>query len=135
VGARRRMRQVFTNLLNNAIKFASSGSTVIFRASYRSDAVMFEVEDEGPGIPPEDMGHIFEDFFRASNVGESGGAGLGLSIAKKIVDAHEGDILVKNLYYPDGRTGTSFTVIIPRNLKTPEMRRREWVEAEAEQAA
>ena len=81
------------------------------------------------------MGHIFEDFFRASNVGDSGGAGLGLSIAKKIVDAHEGDILVKNLYYPDGRTGTSFTVIIPRNLKTPEMRRREWQQAEAEQAA
>lgn len=126
VGARRRMRQVFTNLLNNAIKFSPPGSKVVFRARYEPDWLMFEVEDEGPGIPAEDLPHLFKDFFRASNVGDIPGAGLGLSIAKKIVDAHDGEIRVENIQPETGRTGTRFTVVIPRNLKTPEMRRREW---------
>jgi signal transduction histidine kinase len=126
VGARRRMRQVFTNLLNNAIKFAPPGSKVVFRARYEPDWLIFEVEDEGPGIPAEDLPHLFKDFFRASNVGDIPGAGLGLSIAKKIVDAHDGEIRVANIQPETGRTGTRFTVVIPRNLKTPEMRRREW---------
>ncbi len=128
VGARRRMRQVFTNLLNNAIRFSPPESTVIFRAWYEPDTLYFEVEDEGPGILTEDMPHIFKDFFRASNVQDTQGMGLGLSIAKKIMDAHEGQILVKNLTpEEDGKSGTRFTVAIPRNLRTPEMRRREWL--------
>ncbi len=130
VGARRRMRQVLSNLLNNAIKFAPPGSTVVFRARYEPDNLIFEVQDEGPGIPAEDLPYIFQDFFRASNVGETTGAGLGLSIAKKIVEAHEGKLLVRNLSEETGRTGTCFTVVIPRNLKTPEMRRREWASSE-----
>lgn len=125
VGARRRMRQVFTNLLNNAIKFSPPGGTVTFRAWYEPDTLYFEVEDEGPGIPPEDVPHIFEDFFRADNAGETPGAGLGLSIAKKIMDAHNGKILVKNLY-GESESGTRFTVVIPRHLQTPEMKRRAW---------
>jgi len=128
IGARRRMRQVFTNILNNAIKYAPDNSTVIFRARYEPEVVIFEVEDEGPGIPPEDLPYIFTDFFRASNVGETTGAGLGLSIAKKIVDAHEGHIFVKNLSDEGHQSGIRFSVIIPRKLMTPEMRRREWME-------
>lgn len=128
VGSRRRMRQVFTNLLNNAIKFAPEDSTVFFKAWYEDEKLIFLVEDSGPGIPPEDIAYIFTDFFRASNVGNSPGAGLGLSIAKKIMDAHNGDILVENLTDGDGNiTGSRFTVHIPLNLNTPEMRRREWL--------
>jgi signal transduction histidine kinase len=127
VGARRRMRQVFTNLLNNAIKYAPEGSTVTFRAQYEPEALIFKVEDEGPGIPPEDLVDIFSDFFRASNVGETPGVGLGLSIAQKIIDAHNGQILVENLMDEGKVIGTGFTVIIPRDLKTPEMRRQEWM--------
>jgi signal transduction histidine kinase len=56
--------------------------------------------------------------------------GLGLSIAKKIVDAHDGQILVENLGSDEDPTGTRFTVVIPRNLMTPEMRRQEWMEKE-----
>ncbi len=127
VGSRRRMRQVFSNLLHNAIKFSPAESTVFFRAWYEEENLIFEVEDSGPGIPPEDLPFIFTDFFRASNVGESPGAGLGLSIAKKIMDAHQGEIRVKNLVSDDGKvTGSRFTVYIPLNLHTPEMRRREW---------
>jgi signal transduction histidine kinase len=74
VGARRRLRQVFTNLLNNAIKFAPVDSTVIFRAYYTPEAVIFEVQDEGPGIPEDEIPYIFQEFFRASNVGETAGA-------------------------------------------------------------
>jgi signal transduction histidine kinase len=130
VGAPRRMRQVFTNLLHNAIRYSPRGSTIIFRAWYEPDAMVVEVEDEGPGIPPEDLPHIFKEFFRASNIEGEPGMGLGLSIAKKIIDAHDGQILVRNLEDVDGKTGTCFTVIIPKNLKTPEMHRQLWMEAE-----
>ena len=127
VGARRRMRQVFTNLLTNAIKFSPLESIVVFRARYKPDELIFEVEDKGPGIPSEEVTHVFKDFFRASNVKDLPGAGLGLSIAKKIVDAHNGKIIVKNLGNGDDEiTGTCFVVHIPRNLKTPDMRRRDW---------
>jgi signal transduction histidine kinase len=84
-----------------------------------------EVSDEGIGIPPEDQDSIFEDFFRARNVGDVSGAGLGLSIAKKIVDAHQGRIWLESPY-EEGRPGTKFTVVLPRSLsllgedRTPE---------------
>lgn len=132
VGARRRMRQALTNLLNNAIRYSPPGSTVIFRARYEPDAVVFEVEDEGPGISPEDLPHIFEEFYRASNIVDTGGMGLGLSIAKKILDAHHGQILVENMTDGENRVGSRFTVIIPRDLKTPEMRRQQWLAEDAE---
>jgi signal transduction histidine kinase len=129
VGAPRRMRQVLTNLLTNAIRYSPAGSKVIFRAWFEPEAVCLEVEDEGPGIPPEDLPHIFKDFFRSSNTEGAPGMGLGLSIAGKIVDAHDGQIRVTNLLEETGKTGTRFTVIIPRNLRTAEMRRRMWLEA------
>jgi signal transduction histidine kinase len=136
VGAPRRIRQVLTNLLNNAIRYSPNGSAVTFRASYQPEAVIVEVENEGPGIPPEDIPHIFKDFFRAGNVEGEAGMGLGLSIAKKIVEAHRGRISVTNLTdggadaSGGGRAGTCFTVVLPRDLKTPEMRRQMWKGAE-----
>jgi signal transduction histidine kinase len=136
VGASRRLRQVFTNLLNNAIRYSPPGSTVTFRAWYEPDNVFLEVEDQGAGILPEDMPHIFKEFYRASSNEGAAGMGLGLSIAKKIVDAHHGQILVRNLTddetADDGATGACFTVVIPRDLKTPEMRRQLWMEGAAD---
>ncbi|MFO8037314.1 MAG: ATP-binding protein [Anaerolineales bacterium] len=129
VGARRRMRQVFTNLLHNAIKFSPENSTVIFRAWYEDDEIAFQVEDQGPGIPPEELPYIFKDFYRASNVEDSPGTGLGLSIAHKIVEAHHGSIEVSNIHGEDGEIkGTRFTIRIPTDLKTPDMQRKEWME-------
>jgi len=127
VGARRRMRQVYTNLLNNAIKYSPEGSTVIFRGRYDENNLIVEVEDEGPGIPQDDMAYIFKDFYRASNVSNVPGVGLGLSIAKKIVDAHNGRIIVENFSDEKGKSGTRFSVIVPINLQTPEMIRQEWM--------
>jgi signal transduction histidine kinase len=127
VGARRRLRQVFTNLLNNAIKFSPSESVITFRAWYDADNVYFEVEDQGPGIPSDELTHIFKDFFRGSNIEGIPGTGLGLSIAKKIIDAHDGEILVTNELEDRDFTGSTFRVVIPRNLKTQEMKRQEWM--------
>ncbi len=118
VGAPRQLRQVLTNLLNNAIKFSPPGSTVTLRSWETDDELRVEVSDEGIGIPPEDQASIFEDFFRARNVGDVGGSGLGLSIAKKIVDAHQGHILLESPY-EKGKSGTKFTVVLPRYLPLP----------------
>ena len=130
VGAPRRLRQVMSNLLNNAIRYSPAGSMITFRAWYEPDMVYLNVEDEGPGIPEEDLPHIFKDFFRASNIEGAPGMGLGLSIAKKIVDAHKGQLLAENLLDEDSGEirGTLFTVIIPRDLRTVEMQRQIWME-------
>ena len=133
VGARRRMRQVYTNLLNNAIKYSPEGSSVTFRGRYEDDFLIVEVEDEGTGIPEDDLPHIFKDFYRASNVGGAPGSGLGLSIAKKIIDAHHGEIFAENIRLNDIICGTRFTIKIPTNLKTPEMKRQEWLADRSEE--
>ncbi len=118
VGSPQRLRQVLTNLLNNAIKFSPPGSTVTLHTWETDDELWLEVSDEGIGIPPEDQVNIFEDFFRARNVGDIGGSGLGLSIAKKIVDAHHGRIWLQSPY-EEGKAGTRFTVVLPRSLPLP----------------
>jgi len=118
VGAHRRLRQVLSNLLANAVKFSPEGSTVVLSVHDDEHTLSIDVTDEGIGIPLEDQAHIFEDFYRASNAETVGGAGLGLSIAKKIVDAHEGEINVQSPYEP-GKPGTRFTVRVPRNLPLP----------------
>jgi signal transduction histidine kinase len=127
VGAPRRLRQVFTNLLNNAVKFSPEGSTVTFRAWDEPDALVWQVDDEGPGIPKDEQPYLFEQFFRGRGAAGVPGTGLGLSIAKQIVDAHEGQLEVESPY--DGlKHGTRFTVRIPRHLHTPEMKRKVWSE-------
>ena len=116
--ARRRLGQVISNLLANAVKFSPEGSTVVLQVHDEPEALVLEVMDEGIGIPAEDQPSVFEDFFRAENAEGFGGAGLGLSIAHKIVDAHDGTITVTSPYQA-GRRGTKFTVRIPRSLTLP----------------
>lgn len=129
IAARRRLRQVISNLLANAIKFSPEGGTVTLAAQDRPEALVVEVLDEGIGIPPEDQQHIFEDFFRGSNVEDAAGTGLGLSIAKKIVDAHEGQISIESPY-ADKPSGTRVVVQIPRSLILPRDRAPSGVQAD-----
>jgi signal transduction histidine kinase len=112
--ARRRLRQVLSNVLANAVKFSPEGSTVTLSAREEPEQIVIEIADEGIGIPAEDQAHLFDDFFRARNAEGINGAGLGLSIARKIVEAHAGRISIRSPYQ-QGKSGTLVTVIIPRH--------------------
>ena len=92
-----RVHQVVTNLLDNAVRHSPAGGTVEVRATRTRAAVTIEVCDEGPGIREEDKQMVFERFYRADSARSSkdGGAGLGLAIARWIVDLHGGDIRVE----------------------------------------
>lgn len=88
---RGRLLQVFSNLLGNALKFTPSGGTVTLRAAPGDGFVHFSVSDTGPGISAEHLDHVFDRFWRARRE-ERGGLGLGLAIARGIVEAHGGRI-------------------------------------------
>ena len=89
---RERLQQVFSNLIGNAIKFTPAGGTIDVTACANGPfSVRFSVRDSGPGMSPENLPHIFDRFWQARN-GERVGAGLGLAIAKGIVEAHDGTI-------------------------------------------
>jgi NtrC-family two-component system sensor histidine kinase KinB len=114
-----RIAYVFTNLINNAIKYSSSGGKVVVgaemgetRASVPS--IRFSVKDEGPGISAEHQEHIFERFYRVPGTNKTG-AGLGLSIAREIVKAHHGEIGV--ISQPG--QGSEFFFIIPLVFEDP----------------
>ena len=92
---RERIAQVFSNLIGNALKFTPSGGRVSVRGWRAAPGVRFAVEDTGPGIPPEDKGHVFDRFWQAQNASRMG-TGLGLSIAKSIVEGHGGSIRVES---------------------------------------
>lgn len=103
------LRQVLINLLSNAIKYSSEGGTIQFRVSCQESQVLFHIQDEGIGIPPEDQPHLFEFFHRARNVGNISGTGLGLAIVKQFIDAMEGEITVESCV----GVGTTFRFSIP----------------------
>lgn len=104
------LRHILSNLLSNALKYSPSGSPVYFKIDCRNgNVVTFQVKDEGIGIPSENQKHLFKSFYRADNVGEISGTGLGLFIVKQCVDLHSGIINVKS----EVDKGTEFTVILP----------------------
>jgi signal transduction histidine kinase/response regulator of citrate/malate metabolism/DNA-binding CsgD family transcriptional regulator len=90
-----RVRQVFSNLLGNAIRFSPAGGAVTIRAESLGNEVLYLVTDSGPGIPLEDRPHLFDRFWQARH-SRRGGAGLGLAIAKGIVERHGGRIGVES---------------------------------------
>jgi len=93
-GDRSRMKQVVVNLLDNAIKYTPNGGNVLLRIARDGDHAVLEVADNGIGIPPEALPHMFKRFFRVddSRSREQGGAGLGLSIVKSICAAHGAEV-------------------------------------------
>ena len=108
---RDKIHQVLTNLLANAIKFTPSGGRIDLYVSQSKGTTSFRIIDNGQGIPPEEVGQIFERFYMAepSRNSKLGGQGIGLSIVKGIVNAHQGTISVDSIY---GK-GTTFTINLP----------------------
>ena len=89
---RARSAQILDNLLDNALRYAPEGSVILFRLENLGRSIQCSVEDAGPGIPAEDLTHIFERFYRVekSRDRDSGGAGLGLAIARSLAKAQGG---------------------------------------------
>jgi len=110
-GASRRLQQVVTNLVSNAINYTNEGM-VLVRVTDSDNDVRFEVIDSGIGVLPEDLPRLFNDFFRGSNAG-SKGTGLGLSISKRIVEAHGGKIWVESPD-PETKKGSKFAFTLPK---------------------
>jgi two-component system sensor histidine kinase ResE len=108
-----RLAQVFTNLVDNALKFTPSGGKILLRAEARDGGILVSVADTGAGIPDEAQAHIFDRFYQADASRKGGrkhGAGLGLAIAHEIVQAHGGRIGVRSRL----GEGTTFEVFLPR---------------------
>lgn len=106
-----RLAQVLNNLLENAVKYTAAGGQIRLRAARTGGQFELRVEDTGLGIPPTDLAHVFERFYRAdkARTREQGGTGLGLSIVKHIVQTHGGTVQAESEY---GK-GTTIIVRLP----------------------
>ena len=101
---------MFDNLLSNAIKYTPENKKIGVKLHQEDSQIIFKISDQGPGIPPEDQPHIFEKFYRASNIEtDAAGSGLGLAIVKTIVESHNGRIWVESKV----ETGSTFFVVLP----------------------
>jgi two-component system sensor histidine kinase KdpD len=106
--------QVLTNLVENAIKYTPPGSTIAIAARAEDDSLRLSVEDDGPGIPAAALPRIFDKFYRVTggDTGRTAGTGLGLAVARGLVEAHGGAIRVQS--QPPGKArGTVFVVTLP----------------------
>ena len=113
IGDQDRLKQVLLNLVSNATKYNVENGRITIRANCQADEVQISVADTGPGIEPEDIDHLFERFYRIPGTESAEGSGLGLSVAQKIVEEHNGRIEVASTV----GEGTTFTISLP--LVTP----------------
>ncbi len=93
---RKLIRQATLNLISNAIKYSPKETTVRIRLAFPQNRAEITVQDEGIGIPEPDQAHLFEQFYRATNVGATEGTGLGLAIVRRAVEAHGGMVSVQS---------------------------------------
>jgi signal transduction histidine kinase len=110
-----RLRQVIANLLDNALKYTPAGGRVDIEASGGEDGVRIVVRDTGPGIPAEELPHIWERLYRGDRSRSTPGLGLGLSLVQAIVRAHGGTVAARSL--PEA--GAEFTVRLPPASRWP----------------
>ncbi len=104
-----RLEQAINNILHNAIRFSPKGSPITLRIEHQGDDVLIGIQDQGAGIPADQIDRIFEPFFQASNNSSEEGAGLGLYLAREIIARHGGHISVESAV---GR-GTAVTIALP----------------------
>ena len=109
LGAKERLVELFIILIDNSIKYSPKKSKIIVSSKKSDGKIIIEILDHGKGIEEKDIPHIFDRFYRADESRSEAGYGLGLSIAKKIVDSHNGSISVKS---KPGKT-TSFILTFP----------------------
>ena len=110
-GSRLKLQRVFTNLLDNALRYTPSGGNIRLQARAERQVAVIEFVDTGIGIPAEHLGRVFDRFYRtdAARVRESGGSGLGLAIVKAVIEAHRGSVRVTSRV----NAGSTFTVYLP----------------------
>lgn len=104
-------KQVFLNLIDNAIKYGRQGGTVNVVLRQDGSRILASVADDGPGIAPADLLHLFDELFRADDQRHVSGSGLGLAIVKRIVERHDGQINVAS----EPGHGTTFHITLPLN--------------------
>jgi heavy metal sensor kinase len=111
------LRQALVNIVHNAVKYTPKGGEIVLRVRPEGDQVVLEVEDSGPGIPKDKLSRIFDRFYRVEEgrSRESGGAGLGLSIAQWSVEIHHGRVTALS----DEGKGCTFRIALPRLTPPP----------------
>ena len=111
---RQKVEEVFSNLLDNAVKFSPHGGRISIRAKEENSYVCVDIQDNGIGIAEEHLPRLFERFYRVdkSRSKELGGTGLGLAIVKHIIQAHNGKITVQS----EPEKGSTFTVYLPKTV-------------------
>lgn len=107
---REKLRHILINLLTNAIKYSGEDTPIYLKAENKSGQLVFSVQDQGIGIPPEEQSELFHKFFRARNALQIQGTGLGLTIVKRCVDLLKGSIH----FVSEPGSGTSFTIELPQ---------------------
>lgn len=122
IGDEHRLGRVLFNLMNNAYKHSPGNSTLTLKAFANGEEAIIEVRDQGPGIGSEHLEHIFDRFYRSDEARsrEAGGAGLGLAISKRIVEAHDGRIEVESKL----GQGTTFRIHLPLASADPQLLKR-----------
>ncbi|MES2765416.1 MAG: PAS domain S-box protein [Bacteroidota bacterium] len=109
MGDRRILQYIINNLLSNASKYSGAGGRIDFEVKNAADTIIISIKDEGIGIPPGEIAKLFAPYYRASNVGNISGTGLGLSTVKEFVDLHNGTITIES----EPGKFTICTVVIP----------------------
>jgi len=109
-GDKEMIKEVFTNLINNGIKYNREGGDVIVEARDRENFWVIDISDTGIGIPQQEITHVGEEFYRVKREGSAAGSGLGLAIVKKILDIHNGRLEIKSKL----NQGATFSVYFPK---------------------
>jgi signal transduction histidine kinase len=106
-----KLQRVLFNLVQNAIRHTPAAGQILLAIRRTSAGVQVDISDTGEGISPEDLPHVFDQFYRGekSRSRETGGAGLGLAIAKRIIEAHQGQIWVES----QPGAGARFSFVLP----------------------